>query len=238
MFSKRTSDIITVMDRKRRPKTDIKWVIAFSAPIIATIILIIINVINKNSVDDTEIAMPVIHNIDESLPLEEKEEKIYQSLLDAGYSPAGACGMMGNIAVESPDYDPSVVNESSGAYGLFQWTETGGRQTNLKTFCKKNSLDADSIDGQLAFAIYELRGADPIACRLNDFLMETDDSYAAAAEFAAGFERCISDVSRSADLYAGSIYPEFYGEYYQKLSKRINKAMNYYIRFTEADTTP
>ena len=56
---------------------------------------------------------------------------------------------------------------------------------------------------------------------------------AAAVEFAAGFERCITDSGKSADKYMGSLYPEFYGEYYQGLSKRVNKAMNYYLRFNE-----
>ena len=33
----------------------------------------------------------------------------------------------------------------------------------------------------------------------------------------------------------GSLYPEFYGNYYQGLSKRINKAMNYYNRFAGSE---
>ncbi len=83
----------------------------------------------------------------------------------------------------------------------------------------------------IAFAAHELSGADPIACRLDDFLKETDDPYAAAAEFTAGFERCISDSGSAEDVYAGSLYPEFYGEHYQGLKKRVNKAMNYHARF-------
>ena len=170
------------------------------------------------------------------MPLEEKEELVYKSLLEAGYSPAGACGIMGNIAVESPDYDPSVVNETSGALGLFQWNDVGDRQQHLKDFCKEQKINWNSIEAQLAFAIYELSGADPIACRLDDYLKETDNSYGAAAEFAAGFERCITDTGKRADRYTGSLYPEFYGNHYQGLSRRINKAMNYYIRFVESDT--
>ena len=169
----------------------------------------------------------------EDIPLEEKERIVYQSLLKAGYSPAGACGIMGNIAVESPDYDPSAVNESSGALGLFQWNDVGDRQQHFKDFCRDHKLNWNSVESQLAFAVYELSGADPIACRLDDFLKETDNSYAAASEFAAGFERCIADDGAPEDIYAGSLYPEFYGEHYQGLAKRINKAMNYYNRYSD-----
>lgn len=167
------------------------------------------------------------------IPLEEKEEIVYQTLIDAGFSPAGACGIMGNIAVESPDFDPSAINESSGALGLFQWNDVGDRQQHFKDFCKEQKLNWNSIDSQLEFAIYELSGADPIACRLDDFLKETDDAYTAAAEFTAGFERCITDSGKKTDTYTGGLYPEFYGNKYQGLSKRINKAMNYYERFSQ-----
>ena len=112
----------------------------------------------------------------------------------------------------------------------------GDRQQHLKDFCKEQKINWNSIEAQLAFAIYELSGADPIACRLDDYLKETDNSYGAAAEFAAGFERCITDTGKRADRYTGSLYPEFYGNHYQGLSRRINKAMNYYIRFVESDT--
>lgn len=171
----------------------------------------------------------------DNLPLEEKEKIVYESLIKAGYSPAGVCGMMGSIAVESPDYDPTVINESSGAFGLFQWTMVGDRQQKLKDFCNEHAMNWGSMEGQLAFAVYELSGADPIACRLDDLLRETDDAYTAAAEFVAGFERCIDEPGKSADTYTGSLYPEFYGQRYQGMAKRINKAMNYYNRFKDSD---
>ena len=169
------------------------------------------------------------------IPLEEKEEIVYKTLVEAGYSPAGACGIMGNIAVESPDFDPAAVNESGGTLGLFQWNDVGDRKQNFKDFCKEQKLNWNSIEAQLAFMIYELSGADPIACRLDDLLKETDDAYTAAAEFTAGFERCITDGGKRTDTYTGSLYPEFYGNRYQALSKRINKAMNYYERFSQGN---
>ena len=200
--------------------------------VIIAIILIIRKVRAKNEVKEPRIVTLTIDAPDD-IPLDEKEKIIYDILLAEGYSPAGACGIMGNIAVESPDYDTAALNEANGALGLFQWTDDGDRQQKFKDFCRDNKRNWNSIEAQLEFAIYELSGGDPIACRLDDFLKETDNSYAAAVEFAAGFERCIMDSGKSADKYMGSLYPEFYGEYYQGLSKRVNKAMNYYLRFNE-----
>ncbi len=212
-------------------KNRIFMICAAAVVLIAVITAVIIGSCSKRSPAKEPRVITLTIDAPDDIPLEEKERIVYDSLIDAGYSPAGVCGMMGSIAVESPDFDPTVINESNGAFGLFQWTDVGDRQQKLKDFCKEHSMNWGSIDGQLAFAVYELSGADPIACRLDDFLKETDNAYAAAAEFTAGFERCITDSGKSADKYAGGLYPEFYGEYYQGMSKRINKAMNYYERF-------
>ena len=205
--------------------------------VLAGLVITLAVVVIRHFANDTGGRQPRVISITidapDDMPLEEKELIVYESLIAAGYSPAGACGIMGNIAVESPDFDPLAVNESNGAFGLFQWNDVGERQQHLRSFAAEHNMNAGSIEAQLAFAVYELSGADPIACRLDDFLKETDDAYSAAAEFTAGFERCISRSGKSADVYYGALYPEFYGEHYQALSKRINKAMNYHIRFVE-----
>jgi len=206
--------------------------IAVPIVVITAIVLIALHIKRKSEVKEPRVISITI-DAPADIPLEEKERIVYESLIKAGYSCAGACGIMGNIAVESPDFDPSVVNESSGALGLFQWNDVGDRQQHMKDFCKEHKLNWNSIESQLTFAIYELSGGDPIAARLDDFLKETDDPYTAAAEFAAGFERCIADSGKAADVYAGALYPEFYKSHYQGLSKRVNKAMNYYNRFTK-----
>ena len=210
---------------------DIEVLVILAILLVTIVTLIVINVLHK----DEEQAEPDTAAVWEdpylNMTLAEKEEAIYKNLLNAGFSPAGACGIMGSIAVESPDFDPLAVNEKNGAYGLFQWTNDGNRKQALTEYCREHDMYADSIDAQLSFAIYEIGGADPIACRLDRLLRETDDAYTAAAEFTVGFERCITDEARRADIYTGSLYPEFYGKHYQSLSKRINKAMNYYNRF-------
>ncbi len=210
--------------------------ISLALLIVTSIVLIVINVRRSKTQKEPRVITLTI-DAPADISLEKKEDIVYRSLLAAGYSSAGACGIMGNIAVESPEFDPSALNGSSGALGLFQWNDVGERQQHLKDFCKDRKLNWNSIESQLAFAIYELSGADPIACRLDDFLKETDDPYAAAAEFAAGFERCISDSGKAADIYTGSLYPEFYKEHYQGLARRINKAMNYYERYKDTNDT-
>ncbi len=205
------------------------------AAVLVTAVILIVVSIRKNNTPKEPRIIAISIDAPPDIPLEEKERIVYQSLIKAGYSPAGACGIMGNIAVESPDFDPAAVNESGGTLGLFQWNDVGDRKQRFKDFCKENAMNWNSIESQLAFAVYELSGADPIACRLDDFLKETDNSYAAAAEFTAGFERCVSDTGKAKDKYTGSLYPEFYGNYYQGLSKRINKAMNYYNRFAGSE---
>lgn len=169
-----------------------------------------------------------------TLPLCEKEDLVFKTLTNAGYSVAGACGIMGNIAVESPEFDPTVLGPNDIPYGLFQWTDVGDRKQNLRNWCSKHHLEYDTIEGQLAFAIYELSGGDSIAVRLDEYLRTSDDAAKACAEFAAGFERCISDTKDGCGIYNGSLYPEFYGKPYQGLNKRIEKAREYYERFIKA----
>ena len=228
-----SSITVRLSDPQNRRKTITIGLIILAVVLITTVAIIILVVRNKPSAKEPRIVTITI-DAPPDIPLKEKENIVYHSLVKAGYSPAGACGIMGNIAVESPDFDPAAVNESGGTLGLFQWNDVGDRKEHFKDFCREHKLNWNSMESQLAYAVYELSGGDPIACRLDDFLKETDNSYAAAAEFAAGFERCVTDSGKPEDRYAGSLYPEFYGNYYQAMSKRINKAMNYHIRFVES----
>lgn len=215
-----------------------KIIIAASSVVVIVVIVAVMLIVSQGR-DSEEKKQPRVISLSidvpSDIPVEEKEKIVYRSLLAAGFSPAGACGMLGNIAVETTDFDPTVINETNGAFGLFQWTDVGDRQQKLKDFCKDHAMNYGSVEGQIAFAVYEISGADPIADRLDDLLRTTDDPYTAAAEFTAGFERCIADSGKSDDKYTGSLYPEFYGQYYQGLSRRINKAMNYYERFKDED---
>ena len=222
---------------RRLQRKEIIILASAAAVIIAAAVATVVIITGRRSQPKEPRVVTLTIDAPADIPLEQKEDIVYRALIKAGYSPAGSCGIMGNIAVESPDFDPAAVNESAGTLGLFQWNDVGDRKAHFKEFCRQQKINWNSIDAQIAFAIYELSGADPIACRLDDFLKETDNAYAAAAEFTAGFERCVSDSGKAKDVYMGSLYPEFYGKHYQKLSERINKAMNYYERYKDDDGT-
>jgi len=163
----------------------------------------------------------------------EAEDKIYWTLIDNGFSRAGASGVLGNIAVENPYFEPDRYANNNKTYGLFQWSDVGDRMSTLKKWCENRLLDPASIEGQLAFALYEIEGGDPQAKQLKNYLMHADRPENAAMEFAAGFERCVGSTSNpDADgIYTGIVYPNCYGRVYQGLSYRIKNAKRYYNGF-------
>lgn len=157
------------------------------------------------------------------------ENKIYATLRSVGYTHEAVCGILGNIAVENPDFKTDLYSNNGYTYGLFQWSKNADRQKRLHTWCNNRLLKSDSLEGQLAFAVYEIDGGDSIATRLEEYLETTDDTKMAATEFAAGFERCIGNSPniQNDGVYEGTIYPEYYGEYFQALSKRVEAAKKY-----------
>lgn len=167
--------------------------------------------------------------------LKEREQMVYDILISNGITPAGACGIMGNISIECENYDAGVLANNGNTYGLFQWNDVGERRGKLKHWCYDNRMILDTIESQVSFALYEIEGGDPIAYRLEEYLKTTDDPYTAAAEFAAGFERCVTEDTQQMK-YTGGLFPEFYGKRYQSLSKRISRAMNYYERYVSEET--
>jgi hypothetical protein len=144
------------MNQKNESSMDIRVIISFSILFIIIIALLITNHVNSRH-DEPDAGMievdPFIY-----MTLDERETFVYQSLINAGYTPARACGILGNIAVESPDFDPSAFNEKSGASGLFQWTDDGDRKQTLKDYCREHDMQWDSAKGQISFAVYEIHG--------------------------------------------------------------------------------
>lgn len=171
--------------------------------------------------------------------ISKREDQVYATLRDAGYSHAGTCGIMGNMAVENPKFEADLEANKGVTYGLFQWSDVGNRRSNLVRWCNNRLLHPNRIDGQLAFAMYELSGGDSIACRANEYLMETSDPVMAAQEFAAGFERCVGRTGNAENdsVYYGDIYPEYYGRTYQALGNRIERAKFYYMSYGESAPT-
>ena len=115
------------------------------AVLVITSVILIITGVRRSKEHKEPRVIAITIDAPDDISLEEKKRIVYKSLIAAGYSTAGACGIMGNIAVESPDFDPAAVNESSGALGLFQWNDVGDRQQHLKDFCRQHKLNWNSI---------------------------------------------------------------------------------------------
>lgn len=73
---------------------------------------------------------------------------IFAFLSSAGYSDAGAAGIMGNMFAES-GLNTKATNPSSGAYGLCQWL--GGRKTALLNYARGKGKNSYDLQTQLEF---------------------------------------------------------------------------------------
>lgn len=238
--------IIALKNRIKRLNSFSKAVLVTSCIFVLMLLVVLITVGSQeltNRQRKVRVPVQVIENeevtqvSEEPVELREREDYVYTLLLNEGFTKEAVCGIMGNISVECTNYNPKVTNVDDVTYGLFQWNEVGERKTKMLEWCKENEYSHDSIRGQVAYAIYEIKGGDAIACRLDGFLRNTHDAYTAAQEFAAGFERCVSSSSKDAK-YTGSIYPEYYGNHYQSMFMRISRSLNYYTRYVERGEEP
>lgn len=122
------------------------------------------------------------------------QERVWNFLREHGFSAAATAAIMGSIQQES-GFDATIEEIGSAiGYGLCQWSYE--RRTNLVTWCGNNGYDYTSVEGQLAFLIYELEGGDP-TCQslmqqmcggLEGFKQLTDVAYATQV-FQQCFER-------------------------------------------------
>lgn len=141
------------------------------------------------------------------------EKTIYDTLIDAGLTPEGACGLMGNMKAESSmksniaqrgmtkltdeEYtkaaDNGKINFTNDAvgYGLCQWTYHS-RKRDLLQFSKNWGVSVGAEDMQVEFCLFELRESYP---QLLSFLSETQDIYTAAERVCKEYERpAVNDV--------------------------------------------
>lgn len=79
-------------------------------------------------------------------------ENIWSYLTSLGYSKAAIAGIMGNVAQES-SFKPTAEN-SSGAFGLFQWL--GSRRDALEAYAKSKGKAPTDVLTQLEFMHKEL----------------------------------------------------------------------------------
>lgn len=144
------------------------------------------------------------------------KDKVYNALVNGGLPSAAACGVMANIEKES-NFNPSA-GSTSGAYGLCQWT--GNRRSNLFSFCDRNGYSRSSVEGQIAFLLYELRNNySGVLNTLKNVANSGDGAYNAGYRFCYDFERPANKGSRSsqrASVAKSSYWPNYGNKKVQK----------------------
>lgn len=84
------------------------------------------------------------------------ERAVYNFLTqELGLNSAAACGVLANIEAES-NFSLRASGDGGSSYGLCQWH--AGRFQNLQSFCRMQGYDYWSLEGQLQYLAYELRG--------------------------------------------------------------------------------
>ena len=84
------------------------------------------------------------------------ERRIYQFLTqELHLNSAAACGVLANIEAES-GFETGIHGDSGSSFGICQWH--AGRYSALRHFCLSRGLDYESLEGQLQYLAYELRG--------------------------------------------------------------------------------
>jgi hypothetical protein len=135
----------------------------------------------------------------------------YQFYIDRGLAPHVAAGIVGNLAVESGNFDPNVISgtrrgDSGSAWYVQQLR--GTRKTNFENWAKANKLDKTSLDAQLAFVLEEMNPRSPykdrIAAANRSAILNAGSAEEAAASFMKHYERPNPDatINKSAQRVA------------------------------------
>ena len=137
------------------------------------------------------LSLPEFFDTEEREPLspEEREANLLQIaafLRDELELPDSAvAAILANIDRES-GFDPRAIDESGNFFGLCQWSRK--RWINCFHFCRENGLDRFTVEGQLAFLEFELRGEYEWIYLY--YLLNAEDSEDGAQE--AQYEFCAS----------------------------------------------
>lgn len=176
--------------------------------------------------------------------MESQESKIWKRLIDAGFTPAGAAGMMGNLYAESAlnpknlqnsfeksfgytddTYTAAVdsgaysgfVRDSAG-YGLAQWT-FWTRKEALLEYARRSGRSIGDLDMQLDFLLLELYGSYPAVVSV----LESASSIRAASDAVLlDFERP-ADKSESQRAKRASYAQTYYDKYAKKGDIDVSK---------------
>jgi len=124
------------------------------------------------------------------------EELCYAFLVKvAGYSHAAACGVVANIKYES-GFKPGSIGDSGKSLGICQWYSS--RRQHMIDWCKKNSLDPESLLGQLYYLKYDLEQRyTAVGKYLKGVENTADGAYDAAYYFCYHYERPANKASKA-----------------------------------------
>ncbi len=155
-----------------------------------------------------------------TLARENYEGQIYQFLTGTmGLNAAAACGVLGNLYVETGGtFSPTVYNPNdtggTRSFGICQWNNgagAGNRYGALLTWCNANGLDANTVEGQLRFMQYELESTPYFRLSsLKNVENSADGAYTASQIWAVYYEGCSSaSYAKRGKLAKNTYWPKY-----------------------------
>ncbi len=141
-------------------------------------------------------------------------EKVWNFMIENGYSEVATAGLMGNIHQESGGFNPAIVeNGGSGeGIGLCQWSY--GRRTRLENFARERGKDWSDVDIQLEYLLWELQNDGFNGNRTYQSQWENAETPEdAAIAFEYGFERAGIPMMENRTHWAKVYYEQFQGTY-------------------------
>jgi len=130
---------------------------------------------------------------------------VYERLRSHGWSPAQACGILGNIRQESNFETCALGFDGTGSYGLCQWL--GGRKEALRRYAESHGFAVDDPVVQVDFIHYEMVTSE---ARAGARLQCCKTPGGAAVSFSRNFERPHKDFAHNDKRirYANSFHRE------------------------------
>ena len=155
--------------------------------------------------------------------ISENTKVIYRFLVnELKLNHAAACGVLANIQHES-NFNQNAVGDGGTSYGICQWHN--GRFQSLMSYCQKNHLDYNTLEGQLFYLKEELENNYK---GVLDYLLNVPDteqgSYDAAYYWCAHFEIPNHTYERAAqrgNLAENEYYPKVFS-YIENEDERID----------------
>lgn len=170
---------------------------------------------------------------------------IFNELIKAGASIAGASGVLANIDAESGFSTALNSGDNGKASGIAQWHPD--RWANLESYCSSKGLDSKSIEGQTAFLIHELQQYSDLWSTICSAQGE-QGAYNAAYKMCYDFERPSNKESRSderGNLAKTNYFQTFKNgtienkNYVYSNSNIVNEANNYLgVKYVYGGTSP